>query len=78
MPARGDCLCCSKIKTCTFTTVEKVQQGYTCHFFSEVSEAEWMARWNSMKKFGEIISIQAMMDRPIEAENEENDDGTDV
>lgn len=71
---RGDCLCCSKIKVCALTSVEKALGGFTCQYFEGVIEAEWMARMDAMEKFGDVISVQAMMDRVIDEENEDGPD----
>lgn len=50
---RGECLACSKISSCTETSVEKAKSGYTCPLFEEVPEAVDQARFDIIKQFGD-------------------------
>ena len=69
---KGDCLSCKKVSSCLGTDEEKVYGGFTCQLFEGVPEAEYLARLDTMKKYGEKQAIQAMLNRPI-ARGEEED-----
>lgn len=61
---KGDCLSCKKVTSCTGTDTEKVRSGFTCQLFEGVPEAEYLARIDTMKKYGEAQAIKAMLNRP--------------
>lgn len=69
---KGDCLSCTKVGSCTGTDVEKVRWGFTCQLFEGIPEAEYLARIDMMKKYGETQAIRAMLNRP--EDNGEEDD----
>lgn len=79
MPLRGECLACSKISSCSETSVEKVRTSYTCSLFKEVPEPVYLARIRMMRQYGDIVAIEAMMDRPPVEATEDGDeyDGDD-
>lgn len=68
---KGDCLSCKKVTSCTGTDSEKVRLGFTCQLFEGILEAEYLARIDMMKKYGETQAIKAMLNRP---ENKGDDD----
>jgi hypothetical protein len=69
---KGDCLSCKKVGSCTGTDAQKVYSGFTCQLFEGVPEAEYLARLDTMKKYGESQAIQAMLNRPLEIGDDED------
>jgi hypothetical protein len=49
---------------CNETSTQKALDGYTCQLFDPCPEHVFFARWESMKKFGERVAVEAMIDRP--------------
>lgn len=72
MVLKGDCLSCSKVSSCSATSVEKIIEGFTCQLFEGVPEPEYIARLEMIQKYGEQ-TIQAMLNRPV-SKGEEQDD----
>lgn len=70
---RGDCLTCSKIATCKETSIQKVQESFTCIFFNAVPEPVWEARETMIQQYGEVRAIEAMLNRPQQGEEEDGD-----
>lgn len=77
MELRGECLACSKISSCSQTSVEKVRTSYTCSLFQEVPEPVYMARLQTMRQYGEVVAVEAMMKRPLITEEDEDGDDDD-
>lgn len=69
---KGDCLSCKRVGACLGTDEEKVRDGFTCQLFEGVLEAEYLARIDMMKKYGEQQAIRAMLNRPIELGDDED------
>jgi len=61
---RGFCLSCSRLSVCNETDERKVATDYTCSRFNPVPEAVFRAREATIQKYGEKLSIKAMLDRP--------------
>jgi hypothetical protein len=61
---KGDCLSCKKVSSCTGTDTEKVRMGFTCQLFEGIPEAEYLARTDTVKKYGEAQAIRALLNRP--------------
>lgn len=68
---KGDCLSCKRVTSCTGTDSEKVRSGFTCQLFEGILEAEYLARIDMMKKYGDTQAIKALLNRP---ENNGDDD----
>jgi len=68
---KGDCLSCKKVGSCLGTDAEKVLSGFTCQLFEGVSEPEYLARITMMKQYGEKQATRAMLNRPIEKDDED-------
>ena len=68
---KGDCLSCTKVSTCTGTDAAKIHAGFTCQLFEGIPEAEYLARIDTMKKYGEQQAIQALLNRPEEKGDED-------
>lgn len=62
----GDCLTCSKIATCTETSVERALTSYVCPLFEPVPEPVYAARITMMQQYGEATAVEAMLNRPQE------------
>jgi hypothetical protein len=60
----GECIACQRLTACSETSVERALTSYTCPLFKAVTEAEYMARWNTMKQFGERVVLQALILTP--------------
>lgn len=67
---RGDCLSCEKISRCTETSVEKVLNDHTCVLYEPVEEPVYKARVETIEKFGAVLAVKAMLDRPEEEKHE--------
>lgn len=59
----GDCLSCQRLAVCSATNVRRVQDSYTCEFFVGAPEPVYLARLESIRKFGEA-AVEAMLTRP--------------
>lgn len=67
---RGDCLSCARLQKCTETNVERVLTDYTCSSYDPVKEPVYWARAHMMEKFGDVLAVEAILDRPDEPEGE--------
>lgn len=74
---KGDCLSCARLGRCSETSVEKVLHDFTCILYEPVEEPVYKARVTSMELYGDVPAVQAMIDKPEdqEDEEEENDNG---
>ena len=70
---RGDCLSCRRVGTCSETNEEKVKNSFTCQLFEGVLEAEYLARIDTMKKYGEHQAVRALLNRPEEPREERDE-----
>ncbi len=68
---RGDCLSCSRLQSCAETDVEKVLNDYTCVLYDPVEEPVYWARAHMIEKFGEVLAVEAMLDRPEDGDKNE-------
>lgn len=59
----GDCLSCGELSNCGDTSIEKVQQSYTCGKFSGVEEPVYLARLEAIRRFGDRSAIMAMLNK---------------
>lgn len=59
---RGDCLTCSKISTCSTTSVVKALSDFTCVLYEPVLEPVYVARVAMMQQYGEEITVRAMLE----------------
>lgn len=60
---KGDCLSCKKVGSCSATDEQKVLDGFTCQIFEGVSEPEYRARIDTIKRYGEQQAIRALLNR---------------
>ena len=67
---RGDCLSCSRLGKCAETSLEKVLKDFTCILYDSVEEPVYQARAQTMERFGEVLAVQAMLERPEEPQEE--------
>jgi hypothetical protein len=66
----GECLLCQRLISCSETSVERALSSYVCPLFNTVLEAEFLARWNMMKKYGDRVAIGALILTPPKKEIE--------
>lgn len=66
----GDCLACSRIAVCTDTSVQKVEESFTCTLFTGVEEPVYYARLAMIENYGSRRAIEAMLQRSDEGEEE--------
>lgn len=71
---RGDCLACSKVETCSVTSIEKMLNSYTCILFEEIPEPVYRARVQLMEQYGEVPAVVAMLKRPPEDTTQEGEE----
>lgn len=57
----GECVACQRLVSCSEASVERVLTSYVCPLFKPVSEAEYLARWDMMKRFGNRVAIRALV-----------------
>lgn len=67
---RGDCLTCSKVETCSVTSVEKMLNSFTCILFEPIPEPVYRARVQMMEQYGEVAAVDAMLKRPPQVTQE--------
>lgn len=72
MILKGDCLSCKKVGSCLVTDAQKILDGFTCQLFEGVTEPEYLARIETMKKYGEGQAIRAILNRSVEKGDEED------
>lgn len=67
---RGDCLSCTRLGKCMETSLEKVLKDFTCILYDSVAEPVYQARAQAIEQFGEVLAVQAMLERPEEPQEE--------
>lgn len=71
---RGDCLTCSRVDTCSETSIERVLNSFTCVLFEPISEPVYQARVRLMEQYGEVAAVEAMLKRPPQTTQEEGEE----
>lgn len=75
MNLKGECLACEKLARCRETNETLVLQSYTCSLFEAASEPVYLARWDSMLRYGEVTAVRAMLPLKSTTEGEDKEDG---